>query len=105
MPERVIYAIKDFLKLESASGIVLMAAMILAMIMNNSFLDDAYQAFIAIPIVVQFGDLIIDKPLLLWVNDGLMALFFFTLSKVFFSTILTFFVIVLTQYLFYKKAT
>lgn len=80
MPERVIYAIKDFLKLESASGIILMVAMVLAMIMNNSFLDDAYQAFIAIPIVVQFGDLIIDKPLLLWVNDGLMALFFFTIG-------------------------
>ena len=80
MPERVIYAIKDFLKLESASGIILMVAMVLAMIMNNSFLDDAYQAFIAIPIVVQFGELIIDKPLLLWVNDGLMALFFFTIG-------------------------
>lgn len=80
MPERVIYAIKDFLKLESASGIVLIVAMILAMIMNNSFLDGAYQAFIATPIVVQFGDLVIDKPLLLWVNDGLMALFFFTIG-------------------------
>jgi NhaA family Na+:H+ antiporter len=80
MPERVIYAIKDFLKLESASGILLMFAMALAMIMNNSFLDDVYQAFIAIPIVVQFGELIIDKPLLLWVNDGLMALFFFTIG-------------------------
>ena len=80
MPDRVIYAIKDFLKLESASGIILMVAMVLAMIMNNSFLDDAYQAFISIPIVVQFGELIIDKPLLLWVNDGLMALFFFTIG-------------------------
>lgn len=80
MPERIIYAIKDFLKLESASGILLMAAMVLAMIMNNSVLDDVYQAFIAIPIVVQFGDLIIDKPLLLWINDGLMALFFFTIG-------------------------
>jgi NhaA family Na+:H+ antiporter len=80
MPEQIISSIKNFLKLESASGILLMGAMILAMLMNNSFLDDAYQAFIAIPIVVQFGNLVIDKPLLLWVNDGLMALFFFTIG-------------------------
>ena len=80
MPERLVYAIKDFLKLESASGILLMAAMVLAMLMNNSPLDDLYQAFISIPIVVQFGGLIIDKPLLLWINDGLMALFFFTIG-------------------------
>lgn len=47
MPERIICAIRDFLKLESASGILLMTAMALAMVMNNSALDDAYQAFIA----------------------------------------------------------
>ena len=80
MPERLIYAIKDFLKLESASGILLMAAMVLAMLMNNSPLDDLYQAFISTPIVVQIGGLLIDKPLLLWINDGLMALFFFTIG-------------------------
>ena len=80
MPERLVYAIKDFLKLESASGILLMAAMVLAMLMNNSPLDGLYQGFISIPIVVQFGGLIIDKPLLLWINDGLMALFFFTIG-------------------------
>jgi NhaA family Na+:H+ antiporter len=80
MPDQIISSIKNFLKLESASGILLMGAMVLAMIMNNSFLDDVYQAFIAIPIVVQFGELVIDKPLLLWVNDGLMALFFFTIG-------------------------
>lgn len=80
MPERIIDSIKDFLKLESASGILLMAAMVLAMAMNNSPLDGLYQAFISIPIVVQIGGLLIDKPLLLWINDGLMALFFFTIG-------------------------
>lgn len=81
MPERIVLSIKDFLKLESASGILLMAAMLLAMIMNNTkLLDDLYQAFIATPIAVQIGSLIIDKSLLLWINDGLMALFFFTIG-------------------------
>lgn len=80
MPERIINSIKDFLKLESASGILLMAAMVLAMLMSNSPLDGLYQGFIDIPIVVQIGGLLIDKPLLLWINDGLMALFFFTIG-------------------------
>ncbi len=76
----VISAIRDFLKLESASGILLIGAMALAMIMNNTALDGLYQAIIKTPIAVQIGALIIDKPLLLWVNDGLMALFFFTVG-------------------------
>ncbi len=81
MAERLLNAIREFLKLESSSGILLMLAMVLAMIMNNnSFLDDYYQAFIAIPVVFQFSELIIDKPLLLWINDGLMALFFLTIG-------------------------
>lgn len=42
---------------------------------------------------------------LLYLEAGGFAMFFFTLTKVFFSTILTFFILVLTQYLFYKKAT
>ena len=78
--DAVISAIRDFLKLESASGILLIGAMALAMIMNNTALDDLYQAFIKTPIAVQIGALVIDKPLLLWINDGLMALFFFTVG-------------------------
>ena len=78
--DTVISAVRDFLKLESASGILLIGAMVLAMIMNNSFLDGLYQGFIKTPIAVQIGALIIDKPLLLWINDGLMALFFFTVG-------------------------
>lgn len=78
--DQILNSIRSFLRLESASGILLMAAMVLAMIMNNTALDDLYQAFIKIPIVIQFGQLIIDKPLLLWINDGLMALFFFTIG-------------------------
>ena len=42
---------------------------------------------------------------LFYLEAGGFSLFFFTLTKVFFSTILTFFILVLTQYLFYKKAT
>ncbi len=66
-----------FLNKESATGILLVMAMLLAMIMANSPLYSVYTAFIATPVSVTFGELVIAKPLLLWINDGLMAIFFF----------------------------
>jgi NhaA family Na+:H+ antiporter len=70
-------AIKQFLKLEAAGGIVLVGAAALAMIMANSVLGGIYEAVLAIPVAIQIGALVIAKPLLLWINDGLMAVFFF----------------------------
>ncbi|MDD5717268.1 MAG: Na+/H+ antiporter NhaA [Sulfuricurvum sp.] len=67
----------DFLKLESATGIMLMIAMLMAMIMANSFLSPFYDSFVSMPVVVSIGTFVIAKPLLLWINDGLMAVFFF----------------------------
>lgn len=72
--------IKDFLNLEAASGILLFAAGLLAMIIANSSFDNIYQAFLNTPVVIQFGEFSIAKPLLLWVNDGLMAIFFFLIG-------------------------
>ncbi len=68
--------IRQFLRLEAAGGIVLILAAIVALIMANSPLQGAYQAFLDIPVTVRFSELLIDKPLLLWINDGLMAVFF-----------------------------
>ena len=68
---------RDFLKLESASGILLMMAAMLAMIAANSPAADLYGYFIETPVEIRIGALQIAKPLLLWVNDGLMAIFFF----------------------------
>jgi len=70
-------AVQDFMKLESAGGILLLAAAVLAMIMANSPLAYLYEALLDVSVSVQVGALSIDKPLLLWVNDGLMAVFFF----------------------------
>ncbi len=69
--------IKQFLKLESASGIILMFAAALALIIANSPIDHWYHALIDTKVHVQIGTFKIDKPLLLWINDGLMAIFFF----------------------------
>jgi hypothetical protein len=69
-------ALKDFLKMESASGILLILATIVALILANSILADYYKALLAIPVHIRVGNLEIAKPLLLWINDGLMAVFF-----------------------------
>jgi len=67
----------NFLKNESATGILLLIATIVAMIVANSPLHMYYDALLDVPIVVGIGSLIIAKPMLLWINDGLMAIFFF----------------------------
>jgi len=69
-------ALRDFLKLESASGILLVLAGVLAMIAANTPLSEAYQAFLQTPVKVQVGAFKIDKTLLLWIDDLLMAIFF-----------------------------
>ncbi len=72
--------IQDFLKLEAASGIILMLTAVAAMIIANSPLAPWYDLLLDIPVVVAVGTFEIAKPLLLWINDGLMALFFFLIG-------------------------
>ena len=72
--------LRDFLKQESAGGIVLICAAFLALVAANSFAASAYFAALDIPVSVALGSLSIDKPLLLWINDGLMAVFFFLVA-------------------------
>ena len=69
-------ALRDFLKLESASGILLVIAGALAMIAANSPLYEMYQTLLQTPIKLQVGALKFDKTLLIWINDLLMAIFF-----------------------------
>ena len=70
-----------FFEHEAAGGVVLMAAAALALILSNSPLSWMYDALLGTPVVVQIGALAIDKPLLLWINDGLMAIFFFLVGS------------------------
>jgi len=69
--------IREFLKLESSGGILLVGAAILALVFANTPLDNVYRELIRMPVAIRVGPLEIAKPLLLWVNDGLMAVFFF----------------------------
>lgn len=70
----------DFLKKESASGILLMIAAVLAIIVANSPLSHLYDDLLDIPVEIRIGVLHIAKPLILWINDGLMAVFFFLIG-------------------------
>lgn len=69
--------INHFLKLESAGGVLLMFAALLAIVVANTPLDRYYQLLLSVPVEIKVGNLEIAKPLLLWINDGLMAVFFF----------------------------
>ena len=64
------------LKHEAAGGVLLILAAAAALVLDNSPLAFLYDALLTIPVVLQVGALAIGKPLLLWINDGLMAVFF-----------------------------
>jgi NhaA family Na+:H+ antiporter len=74
--DRARHGLSEFFRLESAGGILLIAAAALALVCANSPLEEFYDGFRELPVAVVIGGLQIAKPLLLWINDGLMAIFF-----------------------------
>jgi Na+:H+ antiporter, NhaA family len=66
----------EFFRLEAAGGIMLVFASLLALLVANSFLNSSYQFFLEFPVHIGISDFAIKKPLMLWINDGLMAIFF-----------------------------
>lgn len=68
--------VKSFLRLPAAPGILLFIAAVLSLIAANSALTPLYNDFLDLPILFQLGDLKIHKAAILWINDGLMAIFF-----------------------------
>ncbi|MDN3651819.1 Na+/H+ antiporter NhaA [Thalassotalea ponticola] len=65
---------------DATGGLLLVLAAVLAMIIANSSLNPMYQHFLNVPVSIRIDDFAIAKPLLLWVNDGLMAIFFFLIG-------------------------
>jgi NhaA family Na+:H+ antiporter len=76
LPDRALQALVEFIRLESSGGILLIVAALLALLCANSPLEALYDGFRSMPVAVVIGGLQIAKPLLLWINDGLMAVFF-----------------------------
>lgn len=71
------YQFKSLFDRPAASGVVLFLAAVAAMFLANSPWGSLYDAFLYTPVAFQFGDFALAKPLFLWINDGLMAVFFF----------------------------
>lgn len=71
---------QTFFRLESASGILLLAAAVAALIWSNSPAGESYFRLWQTVGTAGLGALVITKPLLLWINDGLMAIFFFVVG-------------------------
>lgn len=69
-------AIRNFLQLEAAGGILLIAAAAIALLVANSPLDNLYNSLLDTYGEVSIGEFGLRKPVLLWINDGLMAVFF-----------------------------
>jgi NhaA family Na+:H+ antiporter len=65
-----------FIRTEAASGAILLTTAALALLAANSPLAELYGALLELPVGARLGPLAVQKPLLLWINDGLMAIFF-----------------------------
>lgn len=70
----------DFFIGEASGGIFIIAAALVAFIFENIFLSSFYNSFLQIDTRLNFGRSPIQKPLILFVNDSLMAVFFFLLG-------------------------
>jgi NhaA family Na+:H+ antiporter len=69
-------ALREFFRLEAAGGILLVLASALGLLMANSPIEHYYHALLETKAEVRIGDFAIAKPFTLWINDGLMAVFF-----------------------------
>ena len=74
--QTVTQAWREFLRLESAGGLILVSASIFALVLANSPLADLYNGVLSLKLTVMVEGFGVSKPLLLWINDGLMAVFF-----------------------------
>lgn len=73
-------AIDKFFSHEAAGGILLMASALAAMVVANSPLAVHYESILGSTVAIEVNDQELEKPLILWINDGLMAIFFFLIG-------------------------
>jgi NhaA family Na+:H+ antiporter len=75
--DQLLRPFNEFFRLEAAGGILLLVATVVALVWANSPWAGAYTGLFATKVTAGLGELAISKPLILWINDGLMAVFFF----------------------------
>ena len=74
--DAALQALQEFLKEESAGGLVLMGAAVFGLVLANSPLARFYKSLLELPFAIRLGPVALAKPVLLWIDDGLMVLFF-----------------------------
>jgi len=77
---RLFSPVESFLSIEASSGVVLLAAAVLALILANSPWRTAYEAVLHTPIGLRVGRVAFERDLHFWINDGLMVVFFFVVG-------------------------
>jgi NhaA family Na+:H+ antiporter len=78
--DKILSPFQKFAKLESLSGMLLLGASLIALFWANSAASNSYFSIWQIELGFSFGDFTLYKPLILWINDGLMAIFFFLIG-------------------------
>jgi NhaA family Na+:H+ antiporter len=77
---KIVYPFQRFFRAEASSGVLLIACIVIAMIWANSQWADTYVATWQTEFTIGIGSLQLSKPILLWINDGLMAIFFLVIG-------------------------
>lgn len=78
--EKILQPFNDFIKVESSGGIVLILSTVLALVWANSSWGELYELFKNMNVTFSLGSFELSKPAILWINDGLMAVFFFVVG-------------------------
>ncbi len=78
--ERILRSFQEFAKIEAAGGILLLVCTAAALVWANSPWADTYFSLWQTKVTVGVGEFMLSKPLWLWINDGLMAIFFFVVG-------------------------
>jgi NhaA family Na+:H+ antiporter len=78
--EKILSPFQKFVNLQSSTGILLLATTIIALVWANSALSESYQSFWQFELGIVTDSFELKKPLILWVNDGLMSIFFFLIG-------------------------
>lgn len=76
----ILSSLQKFIKVESFSGILLLSATVIALVWANSPFGESYQNLWNYKLGFSFDSFELKKPLILWINDGLMAIFFFLIG-------------------------
>ena len=77
---RILTPLEEFIHRQTTSGILLMLCAVIALIIANSPLAEAYHHVLEVPFTIGFGEWMLSMTLHHWINDGLMALFFFVVG-------------------------